>query len=238
MIDEKTQIYGELITVGDELLSGRTVNNNAAHLGHHLRLAGFQIRWTTVVGDREEDIVAALQRAMERAPFVLVTGGLGPTEDDRTNASVATALGIPLQRDPESWEVISTHLQKHNIPMTQPIAKMAELPEGARRIDLARPRAGYYMSHADKPLFFLPGVPEEMADMLKAFVLPTLKERFPEPFSIRSQVLRIFGLRESEIAQRLAELEKKYSTVGFGYFPHFPENHLSLTVQASNGWKW
>ena len=233
MIDENTNIYGELITVGDELLSGRTVNNNAAHLGHHLRLAGFQIRWTTVVGDREEDIVAALQRAIERAPFVLVTGGLGPTEDDRTNAAVATALGTPLQRDPESWQVITTHLKKHNIPMTPPIAKMAELPKGARRLDLARPRAGYYISHADKPLFFLPGVPEEMADMLEAFVLPTLKERFPEPFAIRSQILRIFGLRESEVAERLAELEKKYSTVGFGYFPHFPENHLNLTVQAS-----
>ena len=227
------EIYGELITVGDELLSGRTVNNNAAHLGRHLRSAGFYIRWTTVVGDREEDIAEALQRAVERAPFVLVTGGLGPTEDDRTNAAVATALGTPLQRDPESWEVITTHLKKHNIPMTPPIAKMAELPRGARRIDLVRPRAGYYMSHADKPLFFLPGVPEEMADMLEAFVLPTLKERFPEPFTIRSQVLRIFGLRESEIAQRLVEVEKKYSTVDFGYFPHFPENHLSLTVQAS-----
>ncbi|MGD8706564.1 MAG: competence/damage-inducible protein A, partial [Syntrophobacterales bacterium] len=151
MIDEKTKIYGELITIGDELLSGRTVNNNAAHMGHHLRLAGFQIRWTTVVGDREEDIVAALQHAMERAPFVVVTGGLGPTEDDRTTAAVAKALGTPVQRDPESWEVITTHLKKHNIPMNQPIAKMAELPKGARRIDLARPRAGYYMIHAGKP---------------------------------------------------------------------------------------
>lgn len=226
-------MHGELITVGDELLSGRTVNNNAAHIGRHLRSAGFQIRWTTVVGDREEDIIAALQRAMKRAPFVLVTGGLGPTEDDRTNAAVAKALGAPLHRDPESWEVITTHLEKHNIPMNQPIAKMAELPKGARRIDLARPRAGYFMSHADKPLFFLPGVPEEMADMLKTFVLPTLKEKFPEPFTLRSEILRIFGLRESEIAERLAELEKEYATVGFGYFPHFPENHLSLTVQAS-----
>ena len=226
-------MYGELITVGDELLSGRTVNNNAAHMGHHLRLAGFQIRWTTVVGDREEDIVAALQCAMERAPFVLVTGGLGPTEDDRTNAAAASALGRPLRRDPESWKVITSHLKKHNIPMTQGIAKMAELPEGARRIDPVRPRAGYYMSPDDKPLFFLPGVPEEMADMLKTFVLPTLKKRFPEQITIRSQILRIFGLKESEIAERLAELEKKYSTVGFGYFPHFPENHLSLTVQAS-----
>jgi nicotinamide-nucleotide amidase len=233
MTNERTSISGELITIGDELLSGRTVNNNAAHLGHHLRLAGFQIRWTTVVGDREEDIVAALQRAMERAPFVLVTGGLGPTADDRTSAAVALALGTRLRRDPESWEVISSHLKKHNIPMTRGIAKMAELPEGARRIDLARPRAGYYMSYADKPLFFLPGVPEEMADMLKTFVLPTLKKRFPEQITIHSQILRIFGLRESEIAERLAEVEKKHSTVGFGYFPHFPENSVSLTVQAT-----
>jgi len=81
MIDENTNIYGELLTVGDELLSGRTVNNNAAHLGHHLRLAGFQLRWVTVVGDRQEDITAALVGAIERAGFVLVTGGLGPTEE-------------------------------------------------------------------------------------------------------------------------------------------------------------
>jgi nicotinamide-nucleotide amidase len=233
MIDEKSYIYGELITVGDELLSGQTVNNNAAHMGRHLRLADFHLRWITVVGDREDDIAAALLRAIERADFVLITGGLGPTTDDRTSATVARALNRPLSRDPKSWEVISTHLEKLNLSMTPAIAKMADLPEGAERIDLVRPRAGYYLGDTEKPLFFLPGVPEEMADMLTDFVLPTLKNRFPQETVIRSQSLRIFGLRESEIAQRLEVLEEEHPTVSFGYFPRFPENLLTLTVQDS-----
>jgi competence/damage-inducible protein CinA-like protein len=233
MIDENTIIYGELITVGDELLSGQTVNNNAAHIGHHLRLADFQLRWSTVVGDREDDIAAALLRAIERADFVLITGGLGPTTDDRTNAAVAGALKRPLRRDPKSWQVISSHLEAHNLSMTPAIAKMADLPEGAERIDLVRPRAGYYMGDTEKPLFFLPGVPDEMADMLADFVLPTLKNRFPQETVIRSHAFRLIGLRESEIAQRLEALEKEHPTVGFGYFPRFPENLLTLTVQDS-----
>ena len=233
MIGEKTHIHAELITVGDELLSGRTVNNNAAHIGHHLRLADFQLRWITVVGDREDDIVEALLRAMKRADFVIITGGLGPTTDDRTNPAVARALNRPLRRDPKSWQVISSHLEAHNLSMTPAIAKMADLPEGAERIDLVRPRAGYYLGDTERPLFFLPGVPDEMADMVADFVLPTLKNRFPQETVIRSHSLRLIGLRESEIAQRLEAVEKEHPTVGFGYFPHFPENLLTLTVQDS-----
>ena len=226
-------MFGELITIGDELLSGRTINNNGAHIGHHLRLADFHLRWMTVVGDREDDIAAAMLRALERADFVLITGGLGPTTDDRTNLAVARALNRPLRRDPKSWQVISSHLEAHNLSMTPAIAKMADLPKGAERIDLVRPRAGYYLKHAEKPLFFLPGVPDEMADMLADFVLPTLKNRFPRETVIRSRSLRIIGLRESEIAQRLEILEKKHPSVAFGYFPRFPENLLTLTVHDS-----
>jgi len=226
-------MFGELITVGDELLSGQTVNNNAAHIGHHLRLADFLLRWITVVGDREDDIAEALLRAIERADFVLITGGLGPTTDDRTNPAVARALHRPLRRDPKSWQVISGHLEAHNLSMTPAIAKMADLPEGAERIDLVRPRAGYYIGDIAKPLFFLPGVPGEMADMLADFVLLTLKNRFPQERVIRTHALRLIGLRESEIAQRLEALEKKHPTVAFGYFPRFPENLLTLTVHDS-----
>ncbi len=198
----------------------------------HLKLAGFQLRWVTVVGDREEDITTALVRAMERSAFILVTGGLGPTGDDRTNAAAAKALGRPLRRDPRSWDVITGHLKKLKISMTPAIAKMADIPEGAERIDLVRPRAGYYIGDAEKPLFFLPGVPDEMADMLQSFVLPTLKEWFPEQIIMRSRLLRIFGLRESEIAHRLADLEEGYPDLSIGYFPRFPENHLAFAVQA------
>jgi nicotinamide-nucleotide amidase len=234
MIDEKTTMYGELITVGDELLSGRTVNNNATHIAHHLKLAGFELRWVTVVGDREENITTSLVAAMERAAFILVTGGLGPTEDDRTNAAAARALGRPLRRDHRSWDVISSHLRKLKMTMTPAIAKMAEIPAGAERIDLVRPRAGYYIRDAEKPIFFLPGVPDEMAAMLKDFVLPTLKERFPGKIIISSRLLRIFGLRESEIANRLADLQETYPEHSIGYFPRFPENHLTFTVRTTS----
>ena len=223
----------ELITVGDELLSGRTVNNNSAHIGHHLRQAGFELRWITVIGDREDDITAALVGAMARASFAVVTGGLGPTDDDRTNAATAKALGRPLCRDPLSWRIITEHLKKLDISMTPEIAKMADIPEGAKRIDQFRPRAGYYVGDAEIPLFCLPGVPDEMAEMLREFVIPTLRELFPEQETIHSRQLRIFGLRESEIGHRLANLKTEYPAVSVGYFPHFPENHLTLTVQAS-----
>jgi nicotinamide-nucleotide amidase len=224
---------GELITVGDELLSGRTVNNNAAHIGHHLRSTGFELRWVTVVGDQEDDISAALIQALDRATFLVVTGGLGPTDDDRTNAAIAEALGRPLCRDPLSWNIITTHLRKLDISMTPTIAKMADIPEGAKRIDLLRPRAGYYIGDAEKPIFCLPGVPDEMAYMLAEFVIPTLRERFPEQKNIRPRQLRIFGLRESEMGHRLIDLKTEYPTVRVGYFPSFPENHLTLTVQTS-----
>ena len=226
---------GELITVGDELLSGLVVNSNAAHIAHNLGLAGYKFRWVTVVGDREEDIASALIRALGRATFVVVTGGLGPTDDDRTSSGAAKALGRPLHRDDLSWNILTSHLEKLNMSMTPGIAKMAYLPEGARRIDLARPRAGFYIADAEKPLFFLPGVPQEMADMLTDFVLPTLAERAPRHRGARSCLLRIFGMRESEIGRRLTDLEQKYPELRLGYLPRFPENHLTLTVQASTG---
>ncbi|UCG13157.1 MAG: CinA family nicotinamide mononucleotide deamidase-related protein [Deltaproteobacteria bacterium] len=226
-------MYGELITVGDELLSGLVVNSNAARIAHDLGLAGFRLRWTTVVGDREEDITDALTHAMGRAAFILVTGGLGPTDDDRTSVAAARALGRPVGRDPLSWEVLNNHLKKLNLSMTPGIAKMADLPEGAKRIDLVGPRAGFYLEDSGTPLFFLPGIPEEMTDMMASFVLPTLKKQFPGRAELRSRLLRTLGLRESEINYRLANLETKYPDLNFGYLPRFPENHLTLTVQAA-----
>ena len=229
----ETPVVGELITVGDELLSGRVVNSNAAHIARHLGLAGYELRWMTVVGDREEDIVAALVTAMDRAAFVLVTGGLGPTTDDRTSAAAAKALARPLHRDPVSWHILVSQLEKRKMAMTPEIAKMADLPAGAKRIDLTRPRAGFFIGDAGKPLFFLPGIPDEMADMVRDFVLPTLQIRVPVSGSVQTRLLRTFGLLESEIGGRLAGLEEQYPALRLGYLPRYPENHLALTVSGT-----
>jgi nicotinamide-nucleotide amidase len=229
----KVPVVGELVTIGDELLSGRVVNSNAAHVARHLGLAGYELRWMTVVGDREDDIVAALVTAMGRGAFVVVTGGLGPTTDDRTGAAVARALGRPLERDHVSWHILVSHLEKRKMAMTPEIAKMADLPAGAKRIDLTRPRAGFFIGDVGKPLFFLPGVPEEMADMVREFVLPTLQTRVPVSGSVRTRLLRTFGLQESGIGGRLAGLEEQYPALRLGYLPRYPENHLTLTVSST-----
>jgi nicotinamide-nucleotide amidase len=226
-------VVGELVTVGDELLSGRVVNSNASHIARHLGSAGYELRWMTVVGDREDDIVAALVTAMDRGAFVVVTGGLGPTTDDRTGAAAARALGRPLERDPVSWHILVSHLEKRKMAMTPEIAKMADLPAGAKRIDLTRPRAGFFIGDAGKPLFFLPGVPDEMVDMVRDFVLPTLRIRLPVSGSVRTRLLRTFGLLESEIGGRLVGLEEQYPALRLGYLPRYPENHLTLTVSAT-----
>ena len=226
-------MLGELITVGDEILSGRVVNTNAAHIARNLGMAGYQLRWITIVGDREEDIVASLGTAMTRAAFVLVTGGLGPTTDDRTSFAAAKALGRTLHRDPVSWRILVSYLETRKMTMTPEIAKMADLPAGAQRIDLTRPRAGFFIGDVEQPLFFLPGVPEEMTDMLEDFVLPTLWARLPVSARVESRLLRTFGLQESEIGRRLSGLEEQYPSLRLGYLPRYPENHLTLTVRAA-----
>jgi nicotinamide-nucleotide amidase len=226
-------VLGELITVGDELLSGRVMNTNAAHIARNLGLAGYELRWVTVVGDHEDDIVASLVAAMTRAAFVLVTGGLGPTPDDRTAEAAAKALGRPLRRDPVSSHLLVSHLETRKMAMTPEIAKMADLPAGAQRIDLARPRAGFFIGDGAKPLFFLPGVPEEMTDMLEDFVLPTLQARLPGSGRVESRLLRTFGLQETEIAHRLSGIELQYPSLRLGYLPRYPENHLLLTVRSA-----
>jgi nicotinamide-nucleotide amidase len=226
-------VLGELITIGDEILSGRVVNSNAAHIARTLGVAGYGLRWVTVVGDREDDIAASLVTAMKRAAFVLVTGGLGPTTDDRTSEAAAKALARPLYRDPTSWQILVSHLETRKMAMTPEIAKMADLPAGAQRIDLTRPRAGFFITDAEKPLFFLPGVPEEMTDMLADFVLPTLQARLPVSARVESRLLRIFGLQESQIGHCLSGLEEQYPPLRLGYLPRYPENHLTLTVRAA-----
>jgi len=227
-------MQGELITIGNELVSGLVTNTNAAYIGRVLLAAHFPLRWVTVVGDDQEDIVAAIRQALTRASFVIITGGLGPTDDDLTVPAAAKALQLNLRRDPCSWEVLSQHLKEKNLQMTSRIAKMADLPEGAQRIDLQRPRAGFYLRHLAKPLFFLPGVPEEMIDMMKEFVLPKLRSTFPLRQVYRWRHLRIFGLRESQVNDLLADFSSRYPAMQLGLLPVFPEVLLQLTIQAAS----
>ncbi|MDA8165589.1 MAG: molybdopterin-binding protein, partial [Desulfobacteraceae bacterium] len=224
-------MLGEIIAVGDELTSGRVVNSTSGFAARHLFAAGHEILAMTTIGDTPAMIAEVLARALGRADFVLVTGGLGATTDDRTNEAVATALGRPTTLFPEILARIErTAARPAGGP--HPLEKLAWLPAGSEVLSPADGMAGHLLVHAGKPIFFLPGVPEEMRHLLTAAVIPQLAAwRGGSALAVRQQLYKVLGLGEIEINRRLADLEDDDPRIKIGYYPVFPEVHVSLTAQ-------
>ncbi len=226
---------GEIIAVGDELTSGRILNTTSSFAAGHLYGAGHDIIAISMVGDEEEAIAAALTRALQRAEFVIVTGGLGATSDDRTNEAVANILGRPPTFYPEIFATICQgdpqppDCRRAVVQGEHPLAKLAWLPRGAKVLKPGARMAGHLLVHDGVPIFFLPGVPHEMRELMLDCVLPMLAGWQGEGGNVvRQRIFRVFGLPETEINQRLAPLED--GVVRIGYYPVQPEVHVSLTV--------
>ncbi|NOX24606.1 MAG: CinA family nicotinamide mononucleotide deamidase-related protein [Deltaproteobacteria bacterium] len=228
-------MIGEIIAIGDELTSGRILNLTSNFAAYHLFAMGHEIVAMATIGDSPEFIGQALKKALARADFIIVTGGLGPTTDDLTTAAVAKVLERPVTFHPEIQAQIKHYLASHPKPdgITAGIDlnKLAWLPRGAEVLKPAGNMAGYVLIHTEKPIFFLPGVPQEMQELLKDCVLPRLR-RWPGRAhrQVKQRLYRIFGLPETEVNQRVRHLEGDNSLVRLGYYPVFPEVHLSLTA--------
>jgi len=140
-------MIGEIIAIGDELTSGSVLNTTSAFAASHLFAAGHEILAMTTIGDEPELIGRTLQRALQRADFVIVTGGLGPTTDDLTNAAVSSALARPATFYPEILKKIQAHGK--NLPSGQQISleKLAWLPAGAHALHWLFDQAGYLGSN-------------------------------------------------------------------------------------------
>ncbi len=233
-------MIGEIIAIGDELTSGRILNLTSNFAAYHLFAMGHEIVAMATIGDSPELIGQALKKALARADFVIVTGGLGPTTDDLTTEAVAEILERPITFHPEIQAQIKHSLasrpKQDKIANNINLDKLAWLPEGAEVLNPTGNMAGYVLIHAEKPIFFLPGVPQEMQNLLKNCVLPRLR-KWPgrEHRKVKQRLYRIFGLPETEVNQRVRHLEGDNSLVRLGYYPVFPEVHLSLTaLGASN----
>ncbi|MFA7383336.1 MAG: CinA family nicotinamide mononucleotide deamidase-related protein [Desulfurivibrionaceae bacterium] len=228
-------MLGEIIAIGDELTSGRVLNTTSYFAAGQLFAAGHEILAMTTIGDEPELIGRTLQRALQRADFVVVTGGLGPTTDDLTNAAVSSAFARPATFYPEIFKKIQTYGQR--LPSGQQLAleKLAWLPAGAHALHTEAKMAGYFLVQDGKPIFFLPGVPQEMKDLLLETVLTRLAVwEGEEVRQVRQLVYRVVGLPESEINRKLVHLEGRDPRVRIGYYPVFPEVHVSLTVTGAS----
>lgn len=225
------EVVGCLITIGDELLSGDIPNGNAHYIASTLRSHGFRLDRILTIGDREEAIARTLSQCTGNGVhFLIVTGGLGPTDDDRTCAAVAKAFHRPLVMDIEYAKSLEKRLAERGLSWTEHASKLAELPEGA--VNLGTETAGFFLEHEGIPCFLLPGVPHEMRTLTAQHVIPELERRFPRRRVYKKQILRTQGLTESELNRRLRRLACEEAGVEVGYLPQTGENWVTLSVSA------
>ncbi|MFL5618796.1 MAG: competence/damage-inducible protein A [Gemmatimonadaceae bacterium] len=227
----------EVVTIGDELLLGYTIDTNAAHLARTLAAEGVEISRRTTVGDAADAIASAVREGLDRAGAVITTGGLGPTSDDLTKPSIAALFGRGMVLDEEhlAWmeERFARLFQR---PMPVANRQQAMLPEGARKLHNNHGSApGIWLEdERGRWVAMLPGVPREMRGMLADTLLPLIRERLGDDRRVvRSLTLRTTGVGESFIADRVASLEPGVGDVDLAYLPNAEGTDLRLTVRRA-----
>lgn len=226
----------EVVGVGTELLLGDIVNGNAARIGQMLAAAGIDCFRHTVVGDNVERIASVLGEALARADAVIVTGGLGPTQDDVTREAIAAVTGRALRRDATLEQRLHARFEALGRAMSASNLRQADVPEGARVIEQTFGTApGLMVEHGAGVIYAVPGVPAEMEDMLARAVLPDLLARAGTPGRIVSRVVRVAGIAESAVAESLAEAWDAFGGgVTMAYLAGGGEVRVRLTAKAAD----
>jgi len=227
----------EVVTIGDELLLGYTIDSNAAHLARTLAAEGVEISRRTTVGDNAEAIASAVRDALDRAGAVITTGGLGPTSDDLTKPSIAALFGRGMVLDEEHLEWMRERFTRlFQRPMPAANRQQAMLPEGARKLTNNHGSAPGIWLEDDRGRWvaMLPGVPREMRGMLADTLVPLIRERLgDERRVVRSRTLRTTGVGESFIADRVATIAGGVGDAGLAYLPNAEGTDLRLTVRGA-----
>lgn len=225
-----------ILTIGNELTSGRTQDTNSSVMARVFSTQGWQVRLMMSVGDDELLIKQALGYILAQTDAVVVTGGLGPTADDITTAAIARAFGLGLRRDEAVLRHIRGIFEKYRLNWTENNAKQADFPEGAEVIpNPVGTAAGFALKQKGKVIAVIPGVPREVRKMLPEGVLPILRREFPEAARHAAvRTIKTFGLSEAAVDQALADLDPVRTGVGIGFYPNFPENHIVLTASDAD----
>ncbi|MDM7925172.1 MAG: competence/damage-inducible protein A [bacterium] len=211
-------LTAEIITIGSELLTGLTVNTNAAFIGERLTAVGAVVRAVVTVDDAEADIRNAVETALSRADRVVCTGGLGPTNDDVTKKAVAACFGRELVLLPEAMDRIEAAFRAMGRDMAPANRLQALIPEGAEPVPNRVGQApGFILSRDGRELIVLPGVPSEMRAMMDETVIPRL--RAAAGTASAALALRTAGLPESDVGRKLEDFPSLFPDVRVGFYP-------------------
>ena len=223
----------EILAVGTELLLGQIANTNARWMSESLAAVGADVLHHQVVGDNLHRIVDAMRLSAERADVVIATGGLGPTQDDITRDALAVVMGVPMVRHAELEDLLREKFRSFGRrEMPESNLRQADVPEGARYITPSRGTAPGLV--ADLPdgtrIYAVPGVPEEMVEMMEGSILPELAASHGGV--VRSRVLRCAGIGESALAERVDDLFTGSTNPSIAFLASSGEVKVRITAKA------
>lgn len=223
----------ELISVGTEILLGNIVNTNAAFLAEKCAGLGLSCYYQDVVGDNEERLSETIRLALSRADILLLSGGLGPTQDDLTKEVVAKVMGNPLYLHEESKTAIQQYFERKGMEITDNNWKQAMVPEGCIVVDNPNGTApGIIMAQEGKHVILMPGPPNEMIPMFETSIMPYLSEL--QSCVIYSQTVKICGIGESKAETMVADLIEQQTNPTIATYAKTGEVHLRVTARAED----
>lgn len=226
----------EVICIGDELLIGQTVNTNASWIGAEFAKQGVKVAFCTVIKDTVEDIVGALNVALERVDAVVMTGGLGPTKDDITKHTLTEYFNTELEINPEVLSRVESYFTKRGRKMLDVNIQQAAMPKACTVLRNDRGTAsGMWFDFEGKVVVSLPGVPHEMKHILTERGFPKLKEKFGSK-ALYHRTIQFQGIGESYIADRMSDIEEQLVSAGlkFAYLPSAGLVRLRLSGEDNN----
>ncbi|MFC1822786.1 competence/damage-inducible protein A [Thermodesulfobacteriota bacterium] len=224
--------WARIITIGNELVSGRTIDLNSWYAAGRLTASGLGVSRISTVGDDPERVSKVLKSALKASRYVITTGGLGTTEDDMTNEIVAKALKRPLCRDEDMYGVIKNYVAARGMQMSPSLEKMAWTPQGSRILNLKGSACGFSLVEDRVNLYFLPGVPDQMRYLMDRFVIPEILSQYKTLPLVRQRILKLYGLSEPGIAEALGDFPARSEDVILGFYPHYPENHITISLRG------
>ena len=228
-------VKAELLTIGDEILFGQIVDTNSQWMGDRLASEGIRVTWKTSVGDHEADILSAFDLARKRADVVLITGGLGPTNDDLTKPCLAKFFNVDMAINEEALQEVTEFFKSRGRELTELNRLQANLPLNCQKItNRAGTAPGMWFDEQGVVFVSMPGVPHEMKIMMEEQVIPQLKKRFDLPV-IHHQIVRTAGIGESFLADLIKDWERSLPDhIRLAYLPSLGQVKLRLTATGAS----
>ena len=204
-------MQAEIIAVGSELLTAQRLDTNSLYLTDQLNALGVEVVTKCVIGDDRDRLATAIRRAAGSSGIVIITGGLGPTEDDVTRDAIALAIDRPLRFHPEISDQLEQRFRLMGRNMAEVNKRQAYIIEGAEILPNDRGTApGQWIDDSGSSILLLPGPPHELKAMFTRQCLPRLERRVPKQ-AIRTLVMRVAGMPESDLDQLISPIYKKYA---------------------------